>query len=70
MTKKGLLIYPSKELKERIREVAFKNKMSMSKIIQIALRNQFKFIEHKKEVNENNGTGQSIGNTGNELSSE
>ena len=28
------------------------------------------YIDNQKEVNENNGTGQSIGNTGNELSSE
>ena len=36
-------------IKERVREVAFKNKMSMGSVIRICVRNELRIIEPKKE---------------------
>ena len=57
--KKGLLVMLDEPLKERVREVAYKNKISMGKAIRIALTNQL-IIKPKMEAQKNNGTGQSI----------
>ncbi len=59
---KTLLLILGKELKARVREVAYKNNMSMNKLIRICIMEKLKFTQSKKEVQEENGTGP-IGHT-------
>jgi len=58
--KKGLVVMLDNPLKEKIREMAFKNKISMGNTIRIILNDRFRKIELQKEAQRKNGTGQSI----------